>query len=272
MDPRRLHDLKVGKGSVFKSLVKIFRAPEKYLQCVKSIRTNVAFHFKMKNPKSQTNFDDGKEHDPVDFMRALLDCMSDEFEENKNWIKRLTEFVILEEHSCPNCSHQKQYNLTESIFQVDVKPVSLHEAVMDKLKTESIEKGSGFNHACPIPINEVTLKKSLLVYPDMFLIQVNRFEMVAQSDRFQKSKNEVKPSQEITFNEVKFTLEASINHEGNSMETGHCICNVFEPKSKLFHRCSDSSVTKDLSGIKAQANQVYLAVYSKCTGGLDKQR
>ena len=263
MDPNRERELKPGKGSIFKELVKICSAKEKDLQCIKAIRNKVANHYKTKNNKSKTNYDDGKEHDPEEFMRALFDAMNDEFEEKHNWVKTLTEFVILEEHTCPNCKFKKEVEIEENIFQVSVKQESIEEGIKDKLKTETIEKGSGFKHKCPNPTNIVIVKKSLSVTPQMLLIQVNRFELEPALNKFRKTRTNVKLSHNITLNEFSHTLESSINHEGNSMETGHCIANVFEPKTGLFHRCSDSIVTKNLSGVRAKANQVYLATYSR---------
>ena len=263
LDPKRFVELKPGKGDVFRALVKICKSKEGDIQCVKSIRTNVAQDYKKRNPTTKINYDDGKQHDPEEFLRALLDCVSNEFMVNHKWVSKITEYVILETHSCPNCDFKKNIDMEENVFQIDANSKSLKEGIKKKLATEEIQKGSDFQHDCPNPTNKVFVRKRLLVTPEVFIPQVNRFEYNKRTKSSRKVKTDVKLSKRLKLGDVPFELDASINHEGNTMNAGHCITNVFDPKTGLFHRCSDSSITKNMTTKEAKANQVYVAFLSK---------
>ena len=265
MDPVKVKELRTGKGVVFYSLKKIAQSNPKNVQDVKSIRTNVALnHIKEnkknnKKPENITNYDDGKEHDPVGFMRSFLDCLTGEFRPQFTWVRSLTEFVINEKHTCQNCKHEATIEVEEIILQVTAKKSNLEDAIKETFEMEIMEKP----HNCSNPNNTVMVTKSLVVTPPVLLIQVNRFKVNPETENIEKLKNEVEPSLRINLNETEFLMDASINHIGMGPDSGHCVTNINQHINGLFSQCSDENIKQNVTAKKVNLNQTYLSIYSK---------
>ena len=140
LNPEREKQIRKGKGRVFKDIINICTAQPFDLQCVKSLRTNVALHYRSTNnwSTSATNFDDGNEHDPEEFMRALLDCLNDEFESNHNWVELLTEILMCEVHTCPSCTYKREVTIKDMVLQLSAEASSLQDGIRRKLGDEVI--------------------------------------------------------------------------------------------------------------------------------------
>ena len=116
-----------------------------------------------------------------------------------------------------------------------------------------------FEHNGPEFKNEVKVTKRFSTKPKVFLVQVNRFKLDKQN-QIRKIMDKVKVVNETKVEEAVYNIDSTINHEGNSVETGHCVANIYNFKQNKFFRCSDSVITKKNLN---KSEQIYVAVLKK---------
>ena len=259
-----MSELKSGKGVIFFELKRIAKAKTTAIEHSERLKKLVSNDHIKKNQHfeepvvEETNFDDSCVHDPGLFMRALVEALADEFEDKNNWVKILLEHEIVETHTCGRCHYKIKTRFKDVIITVDSNKKSIDEMVKNKLKVEKIEGNSGYEHKCPN--SEISIIKEMTVKPEVLIVQINRFKYDIKKKRVRKIKNTVKVEKNMSVDKQKYVMEATINHEGNSVETGHCIANIYSFKSISFFRCSDSVVSKK---IIQKHDQIYIATYTK---------
>ena len=94
--------------------------------------------------------------------------MEDEFLPEHVWIKKLFEFHIIDLNSCIYFDHYTQNEDNGLILKVSSHCLSINEAIQFQLKNETMEKP----HRCIS--NDVIIKKSIIIYPTIFLIQLKK--------------------------------------------------------------------------------------------------
>ena len=117
--------------------VKISQSTSEKLNSCKNIRTIVADRHKKENCKSKnvTNFDDGNEHDAALFLRAMLECLGNEFK--SNWVKDLTEHKVEEEQNCNNCDFSRTLNYKDVLLVVAGESKYIEKGIEAKLEAET---------------------------------------------------------------------------------------------------------------------------------------
>ena len=233
--------------------MKISKSTSEKLNSCKNIRTIVADRHKKENCKSKnvTNFDDGNEHDAALFLRAMLECLGNEFK--SNWVKDLTEHKVEEEQNCNNCDFSQTVNYKDVLLVVAGESKYIEKGIESKLEAET----AIVEHNCTVTKNEVNVTKKLVLKPKLLLIQINRFKM-DDYGMAKKMMNKVRVKEKIKVEQVNYILDSSINHEGPKVETGHCIVNVYNFKENIVIRCSDSVLSKRTI---EKLEQTYVAVF-----------
>jgi uncharacterized UBP type Zn finger protein len=272
LDSAREAQLKVGKGEVFKSIKNIASSTPDTLNCVKDIRTKVAEHH-LKNDNSD-DFDDGTEHDAVDFLRALLKCLKSEFRPEFNWIEDLTKYVIQKKFTCHYCDHEsvadndEDNDLVLRVYPVNAYSISsVDDAVKAELETELMAKP----HSCKNPDNEdFIVTKQMTVIPKVLMIQVMRFEYSQKYKRYAKSAKKITPHVRMKIKHISLSLDASINTMGAGLTSGHCITNVHQG-DELFTQCNDKNLQANLTADRANLDDTCFALYSQEEGGQNRK-
>ena len=101
--------------------------------------------------------------------------------------------------------------------------------------------------------------------PETLIIQLNRFKFLQVDDRVIQIHESLLFPNEITLpSGSSFKLVATVNHSGESADTGHYTCLVVNQNSGSCFLVDDTSVFPSETTDEDISQQVYLLFYTKC--------
>jgi ubiquitin C-terminal hydrolase len=207
------------------------------------------------------SFNDNNQHDAAEFLNSMIEHWSKNLPRTKEAIfgglSQKTMFCL---NSNCNKSQPLQMEELSEIIPVEFTGFTLETCIEQFFSPEEIERQC--EHCESKRCTQVT---TFVQEPETLIIQLNRFKYNQVDERVIKIHESLLFPNEVTLpSGSSFKLVATVNHSGESADTGHYTCLVVNQNSGSCFLVDDTSVFPSETTDEDISQQVYLLFYTKC--------
>ena len=204
-------------------------------------------------------FDNNQQFDAAEFLSSLVEHL---FKNNENIMTSLfgkVQSTIFCTNA--NCNRADQIPSNEvNIVVLQLNGPSLELCLEEYFEPEDIERN------CPHCENNMASQATAFSEdPQTIIFQLSRFRYSSKLGRTIKRHDEISIPLNINLpNGPEYKLVGTINHYGESADSGHYTCMLYHSNSGKFVLCDDNQITYNIKSIDEKiSHNVYLIVYEQ---------
>ena len=208
-------------------------------------------------------FDDNEQHDAAEFLNSIFEHMSKKSQNparaRESLCGGLSQKTMFCLNSNCNMSEQLQVEALSEIIPIEFTSLSLESCIEQFFSPEEIERRC---HYCET--KRSTQVTSFIQDPVTLILQLNRFKYNQLDKRVIKINEQLIFPMEITLpSGSNYKLAATVNHIGETADSGHYTCLVVDQTNSRCFLVDDSSASTASAMDEEISKQVYLLFYIK---------
>ena len=247
---------RMNKNPVFKELKRLKNLPDNETLSTKNLRRIVQEQC-LKNQQNGRNFDNNNQFDAAEFFGSLLEHMLHDHTDI-DLFGQIQETIFCMNDEC-NAADAVPPNEVNIVVLPLVGPTLLM-CLNDYLTVHEIER------TCPNCGNPTASQvTSFNVEPETIIFQLSRFRYSAEHNTTIKIQDEVDVPTRINLpSGALYNIVGTINHYGQSANSGHYTAAIFNKKNKNFYLCDDDKIS-EIGSIELNdlPRKVYLIIYQR---------
>lgn len=241
---------------VFKELKRLKNLPNNQPLSTKNLRRIVQEQC-LKNKQNGRNFDNNNQFDAAEFLGSLLEHMLHDHSDIELF-GQVQETIFCMNDEC-NAADAVPPNEVNIVVLPLVGPTLLM-CLNDYLTVHEIERN------CPNCGNPTASQvTSFNVEPETIIFQISRFRYSADHNSTIKVHDEIDIPTRINLpSGALYNIVGTINHYGQSANSGHYTAAIYNQKNKRFYLCDDETISEVGSlEVDDLPRKVYLVIYQR---------